>query len=235
MSTTSYTSSGIVFGRDLWHVQKKNRALGLKLLYVVESLYIVTVSLSKVSVLLFFRRTFSQRWFQTATNTVLCLTIVTNLALLITQIIQCIPMKANWELDSPRYGHPNCINLQVFVVVGGVINILQELVLLAMPIPIVLRLPFQTRQQKTNSLIMFSLGVFTIACSIIRMVYVIRVEGAANFSWEYVDSIIWTNIEAGVTVMVPCLPTMRALILARKRAVNGQRELSGKWNFVRTV
>lgn len=193
---------------------------------MVESFYIVTVSLSKISILLFFRRTFSKPWFQTATHAVLGLTIVVNLALLITQIVQCVPLSTNWEVDTPRNGHPNCINLQVFVVVGSVINLLQESVLLAMPILAILRLAFQTRQQKANSLIMFSLGIFTIVCSVVRMVYVLRADGAANFSWEYVDVIISTNIEAGVTVMVPCLPAMRALMLARRRAANSR---TGKW------
>lgn len=59
---------------------------------------------------------------------------------------------------------------------------------------------------------MFSFGIFMIVCLVVCIVYVFRVDGVVNFSWEYVDVIIWMNIEVGVIVMVFCLFVMRVLI-----------------------
>lgn len=183
-----------------------------QLLYVVESLYIVTLTLAKVSVLLFYLRTFPQNNVRILTYSTLIFIVLVNCILLGVQIFQCVPVEANWEIWNGTYtGSYFCIDVNRFVVAGAGLNIIQELMIMFVPIPALLQLSMSVRS-RVSALVMFSLGTVTVFISGVRMAYIAPVANSVNISWDYTDAVIWTGIEAAATVMIPCLPALRALI-----------------------
>lgn len=147
-----------------------------------------------------------------ATCCVLGFVIVVNTVLLGVQIFQCIPFEANWERWNAAYNRPyRCINVNQLLVAGASLNIAQEIIIMCLPVPTLLRLNLSLRL-KVNAVAMFSLGILIVIASCTRLAYIIPLADSVNFSWDYTDGIIWTGIEAAVTVIVPCLPSLRALL-----------------------
>ncbi|GAB1313648.1 hypothetical protein MFIFM68171_03858 [Madurella fahalii] len=214
MEIINQIEGAVGFGFDLWTIRREDLALGLKLLHFVESLYIITIALAKVSLLTFYLRTFSEPHtnMRRATCCVLGFVIVVNAILLVVQIFQCIPFEANWERWNAAYNRPYpCVNVNQFLIARAGLNIAQEVIIMCLPVPTLLRLNLPLRL-KMNAVAMFSLGILIVITSCTRLAYIIPLADSVNFSWDYTDGIIWTGIEAAVTIIVPCLPSLRALI-----------------------
>ena len=175
----------------------------------------MTITLAKVSILMFYLRAFEQPTIRKATHWVLIFVIVINTTLLVVQLFQCIPFKADWTVWDGSYSEQYyCINLNRFTIAGATLNILQELIIMVLPIPAVVRLSVPFRS-KITATIMFSLGILTVITSSIRLAYIVPVDDLVNISWDYTNVIIWSGIEAALTVIIPCLPPLRALIKYR--------------------
>lgn len=89
-------------------------------------------------------------------------------------IFGCIPVKAAWNLTVLD---KRCVNSDRFFIGNAVLNILGDLILLCMPMPIVWTL--QLAQPKKVALTaVFLLGSFALASSIVRTVYLVRAAKA---------------------------------------------------------
>jgi hypothetical protein len=90
-------------------------------------------------------------------------------------------------------------------------GISQILVMLVMPLPLLWKLNTSLRS-KIAIIIMFSLGIFDLITSCIRLRSVILFGGSVNPSWDYTDILIWTGNELAVSIIVSSLPAIRVLL-----------------------
>ncbi|KAK8063072.1 hypothetical protein PG997_015169 [Apiospora hydei] len=67
-------------------------------------------------------------------------------------------------------------------------------------------------RKRAQTFVMFSLGLLVVITSCIRLRYLVRFEKSDNPTWDNVDAIIWTHAEVSVSVIVVCLPTVRAAL-----------------------
>jgi hypothetical protein len=124
------------------------------------------------------------------------------------QIFQCIPIAYIWEgWQKPDYvGY--CLNLNHLTFISTGFSIVQDLVILILPLPSLFQLKINIRD-KIGLVFMFSLGLFATAISCLRTLYIIEFDRSnTNPTWEYVDLIIWTGLEVAVAVIVACLPAI---------------------------
>ncbi len=125
----------------------------------------------KVSILLFYRRLFPRE--NTTPTWRLChlLLMILSVALGVIGIFgfvfQCAPIAYSWDLTIPG-GH--CINRGAFARFTNVGNIVTDILILVMPIPIVwsLHLP---KNKKIGVCLLFLLGGFVCIASVVRFYY----------------------------------------------------------------
>lgn len=180
------------------------------------TLYLVTLCLCKVSILFFYLRIFPSQKFRLVVNGALLLTILPTFVIMFLQIFQCIPIAYIWEgWQNPDYvGY--CLNLNHLTFISTGFSIVQDLVILILPLPSLFKLNINIRD-KIGLVFMFSLGLFATAISCLRTLYIINFDRSnTNPTWEYVDLIVWTGLEVAVTVIVACLPAIWVLL---KRSV----------------
>ncbi|CAG9993933.1 unnamed protein product [Clonostachys byssicola] len=204
------------FGVDIWTLNPDALTMSFKLFYVNESFYVVTLCLCKVSILFFYLRTFPSRKFRLAVNGALLLTILPTFVIMFLQIFQCIPIAYIWEgWQKPDYvGY--CLNLNHLTFISTGFSIVQDLVILILPLPSLFQLNINIRD-KIGLVFMFSFGLFATAISCLRTLYIIKFDRSnANPTWEYVDLIVWTGLEVAVALIVACLPAIWVLL---KRSV----------------
>jgi hypothetical protein len=70
-------------------------------------------------------------------------------------LFECVPIAAFWDKSIQD---PKCFNLIPFSLANGITNMLTDVIVLCLPIPMVLRL-HTDRKQKATLVIIFSLGL----------------------------------------------------------------------------
>lgn len=111
------------------------------------------VLLVKYSILLLYSRIFPQRWFRRALYATALFILSWWLAGTLTSIFQCLPISSQW--DPTVHGY--CINYGNLVLATGIINIITDLVIIALPIRLVWQLKLK-RMKKYLTILTFVSG-----------------------------------------------------------------------------
>jgi hypothetical protein len=122
----------------------------LKIVYAEPYIYALAVTMTKFSILLLYRRLFSgghdldlaySIMFWTASF----LTTSYPIILWVTMALACSPVSYYWEQYTGATG--SCINVELFFLVLGIVNMLNDIVILCVPIPKIVRLHLNAKKK----------------------------------------------------------------------------------------
>lgn len=179
--------------------------------YIDETFYLLSLCLTKLCVLAFYLQIFPNRSFKIAAVSTASFVTFSTVVFIFLAIFPCTPISFNWEgWINPNMEH-QCININAIAFAAAGSSILQEIIILVLPLPLLLRLQTGTRT-KIGILVMFSLGTFVLATSIVRLQYLVHFGHSNNPTWDYTGPLIWTGLEVSVSIIVACLPAIRALL-----------------------
>lgn len=116
--------------------------------------YISSLSVTKISILLFYNRIFVSRWFLIAVRIVMASVVLYGVAFVLALAFQCYPVRAVWD----RTLDHTCINTLAIAYACAAISIFQDLLILALPIPELIGLQVSTRK-RINVMVMFGVGL----------------------------------------------------------------------------
>ncbi|QMW36065.1 hypothetical protein G4B84_011594 [Aspergillus flavus NRRL3357] len=128
------------------------------------------------------------------------------LAVFITVLLQCRPIALNWN----KTLEGTCIDPKQFFFGNAISNLLIDVVILALPIPMVLQLQLRL-SQKLTILGIFLLGGFVCVASIMRVV-TLDIFETMDTSYSVMEAATWTFVEPCVGIICACLPTLRPLL-----------------------
>jgi fucose permease len=149
---------------------------------------------------------------------------VAGLVLTLLNIFQCSPIAAAWN---PFIKGNSCIPLLTEFVCSAPVNIVTDLAILALPIPVLtgMRLP---QRQKIILVFTFSLGIFVTVVDVVRIYYLqqainyapVATDGSSalfgstpEFAWNASLSLMWSAVEVNLGMTIACVPTLKPLIL----------------------
>ncbi|GAB1317019.1 Rhodopsin domain-containing protein [Madurella fahalii] len=164
--------------------------------------YLATFSLPKLAICLLYRRLFPQR----AVSIIMWLTaivlVATVIAGLIANLAACRPFDAHWA--HPEVQRTHCIDKVPLFLWVNFPNIVTDIVMLILPLPIVwkLRISFQLKVALTTTFLIGSTGL---AASILRF----RSFADNNSA---VELLTWTLLEPGIYLISACLLMCRPLL-----------------------
>lgn len=141
--------------------------------------------------------------------------------ILFLQIFQCTPISFNWDGWKRDFGTYHCLDLHRLVNIAGGLSISHDLIILVLPLPLLWGLNTPKRSKVGISL-MFSLGLFILITACIRLHYLAPFTHSLNPTWDFTDPLIWSGIEASVSVIVVCLPAIRIFSKYRWSKLFGQ-------------
>ncbi|KAL2074973.1 hypothetical protein VTL71DRAFT_8753 [Oculimacula yallundae] len=200
------------YGRHYWDLDPAKVQHILQFFYISELLYITTLTLVKSSMLVFYYRVFTPRWFVVADLMTLCVTIMAGLAIFICLVFQCSPIYGLWN---PQLA-PQCLNINTLKYASGAISVALDLIIIVLPIPVLINLKMGLKM-KLSLFFMFGLGSLACVTAGIRLKYIVA-------SFEYKNPIfhpltgdnimpaIWSFVEISVALICSCLPAIRALL-----------------------
>ncbi|KAK2797342.1 hypothetical protein FQN50_009237 [Emmonsiellopsis sp. PD_5] len=147
---------GLAFGKHTDDVPPLVVARTLKIYFVAQILYKVNIGLTKISILLLYRRIFIRQWFLATCSILTGIVIAFTTATVFASIFQCTPIEYAFKTKLPGGG--TCINLTAFWYANATFNILSDLVLIALPVPVIstLQLP---RKSKIALCGIFAVGI----------------------------------------------------------------------------
>ncbi|CAH0054225.1 unnamed protein product [Clonostachys solani] len=188
-------------GVHAWEISEFNYCSLLVYTYISWAVYIICGSLAKLSLLAFYLRLSPQRWFYVATWTTIGFVIAYTIALLPTMLMGC-------KFVDGRLGGEDKITCPAVSMANAILNIVSDVILFVLPVPMVLKLQVR-RLQKFGLLLIFGVGSLTIVTSIVRAVVLRAMMHSTDQSWEVTNVSICIVIEANLFVMCAALPTLR--------------------------
>jgi hypothetical protein len=116
-------------------------------------MYVVDVALSKVSILAFYLRIFPHTGFRYAAYGTIAMIAASTIIIFFITVFACDPVPYFWDKDL----HGQCINLGALAYANGGLNIAQDLIIFALPLPVLTKLNMTTKR-KIGVGFMFALG-----------------------------------------------------------------------------
>ncbi|KAJ0142906.1 hypothetical protein CTA2_1346, partial [Colletotrichum tanaceti] len=208
--TLGQLAGSVAFGEDIWMVEPEELTFGLKIFFIDESFYLACLGLTKISVLFFYLRIFPNKSFRRATYAAMTYIGLSTTIMLFMQIFQCIPFSFNWDGWKGDFGPHHCLNINMLAFVAGGLSISHDIIILFLPVPLLWHLNMGLRS-KIGIFIMFSLGIFILITSCVRLQYIALFTRSLNPTWDFTDPLIWSGIEVSVSMIVVCLPATRVL------------------------
>ncbi|MCJ1239872.1 hypothetical protein MMC14_007870 [Varicellaria rhodocarpa] len=175
-----------------------------------EIVYGVAIFITKLSILLQFLRIFqfNRRCAVHYTiHSLIWFNLLYHSAYVFSCIFQCTPISK--ELGSMVHGR--CINLGALFVATGVINVVSDFSILALPILYTSRLKMEPRQ-KLLIIAVFTVGLFACIASVARMAYSVKTVGQSDMTWKFDPVVLWTMAEISIGIICGCLPVLPQFI-----------------------
>ncbi|KAE8151512.1 hypothetical protein BDV25DRAFT_128685 [Aspergillus avenaceus] len=196
-------------GKHIWVVNEEDVLMSMKLIFAYVVLYATTVPMVKLSVLFLYHRIFRLTW-----SLYICAFLSIGYAISVSTTISvaCAPTSFFWtQWVYPLSGGHCRIDLYQFYLWNGVANLLTDVIILCLPMPIVWRLQMPRGDKWAISGI-FLLGGFVCVATIVRIYTITQMKNSVDITWVIGDAMIWSNVEPCIGIVSACLPTLRPLL-----------------------
>ncbi|TPR01322.1 Oxidoreductase family, NAD-binding Rossmann fold protein [Aspergillus niger] len=104
-----------------------------------------------------------------------------------------------------------CIDTDTFFLALGIINMLNDIVVLLIPFPQIAKLQMNRRKKVAISGIL-AVGSFACVASIVRIYSVDQFTKRTDVTWTLGPVFIWSTIEPGLSLVCACLPHLAPLV-----------------------
>ncbi|KAJ2972262.1 hypothetical protein NUW58_g9222 [Xylaria curta] len=199
LATDSGLGKHVIFVTDLRLLQ----------IYFISSevIYSVVIVSVKWSILAFYRRIFPQRWFHLALLGVAVFMGAWMFTTVFAIIFQCLPIEFNWD-QTIESGH--CIAIGQFALVTSILNVVTDVSILVLPLPLVWELNVTPRRRWTLS-VLFALGGGACVVGITRAAWIGRLNATVDPTWDNVTAVYLSTIEVLVGFLVSSIPSYPVL------------------------
>ncbi|XXH03343.1 hypothetical protein Hte_009741 [Hypoxylon texense] len=205
MSTNDFVGLVNGSGQHQADLDKTTVETFMKNLYFYMIFWSIGVFGVKVGILMFYWRVFHTRSFRMSALAVGGFSLMIFLTNLFTFIFQCTPIESFW-----KDRREECINQVTFYLASAIINVVGDIAVLALPLPIVWRL-HTSRSKKWSLSFLFLLGAFVCIASIFRIVGVYEID-AADFTYSNLAGGLWSTVEVEIGFICANLPAIRPVV-----------------------
>ncbi|KAI5270707.1 hypothetical protein E4T47_05909 [Aureobasidium subglaciale] len=199
-----------------------------EVVYAEPWVYAASVTSTKVSILLLYRRLFyvtssrevsADRTFYIMLWVAIVFTAPYPLIMWTVMAVACRPVSFFWR----RYAGATdgvCIDVLSFFLVFGIVNMINDLIVLAVPVPRILKLRTSNRE-KISIMGILLLGSFVCVASGVRIYYLTRLTREVDVTMILGPAFGWSSLEPSIAIISACLPTFAPLFRGlRKRSAS---------------
>ncbi|CAJ2506924.1 Uu.00g081100.m01.CDS01 [Anthostomella pinea] len=178
----------------------------IKCLYAYMLMWATSVFSVKVGILLFYWRVFHTKGFRIGAMAVGALSAGIFLSNFFSFLLQCTPVSKFWDHEVEG----TCIDQNTFYLASAIINVLGDVAVLGLPLPVVWKL-HTSKSKKWSLSFLFLLGAFVCVASIFRIIAVTQID-PTDFTFTNVGGGLWSTVEVEVGFICANLPAIRPLL-----------------------
>ncbi|KAK7556160.1 hypothetical protein IWX49DRAFT_145043 [Phyllosticta citricarpa] len=201
----AFAWAALGMGIHIKYLPMDNLLVILKMLIPFQFCYGIAIASVKCSYLFFYLRIFPHAALQRLAYICMAIVLAWWVGNVLQILLMCQPFAKNWNASLPG----RCGNRPIGFTIIGALNMVTDVVVILLPLPWVRRLQMP-RRAKMGLYLMFGIGLFIAAVSIIRM-RVLSTLNFADISHDMKQSCAWTFIETSVAVINSCIPMLRPL------------------------
>ncbi|KAK1462104.1 hypothetical protein CMEL01_14071 [Colletotrichum melonis] len=200
-------------GNHVWSFTPQDLIQVFKILYAYTFIYGTACAATKISILLFYQRIFllstaSSSSFKFSLIAGYVLSIAYPIIIWTTMANACRPLSFYWNQFVGEQGR--CIDINSFYLALAIINMVNDIIVLLIPIPQILKLQMSGRKKAAVCSIML-LGSFVCVASIVRITHLSTFSRALDITWQMGPVFIWSAIEPSIAIVSACLPHLAPL------------------------
>ncbi|KAI1050182.1 hypothetical protein LB506_001622 [Fusarium annulatum] len=173
--------------------------------YLAAFIYVLCGSLAKLALLMFYFRLSPQRWFKISVWSTAVFISGYTIGIFFAVMFACHPIAMNWDVTITE---GKCINRPGLYIATAITNIISDVILFILPLPMVLQLqmPFK---QKVGLMGIFTIGSLTVITSIVRVSLLPGMLKSMDLTWVIAFPSIWIIVEANLIITCATMPTLR--------------------------
>ncbi|KAK1625603.1 hypothetical protein BDP81DRAFT_397395 [Colletotrichum phormii] len=169
--------------------------------------YNLALLLCKLSIVFSYLRVFKIPTTQKICKTMLAVLAVYGAWTVFGSIFMCVPVQAFWG-----DGTGKCMNRLAFWFSNAALNILSDIIICGIPIPLIKSLQI-SKKQKIALIMVFAVGGFVCITSMIRLYSLYEISVSTDTSRDGVHIAIWSGIEINVAIACASVPALKPLIV----------------------
>ncbi|KAE9962581.1 hypothetical protein BLS_000164 [Venturia inaequalis] len=171
-------------------------------------LYSPALAFAKMSFLCLYLNLNPAQGFRTSVYLTMFVVIGSCVGIVISLLAACRPFAKNIDVTVVE---GQCLNKAALYIATGILNIITDIMVLLLPIPMVLRLQM-VKSRKIMLILLFSVGSITCVTSAVRVALLPPMLTSEDASWDTVYPSLWILIEASLIIITGTLPTMRLFL-----------------------
>ncbi|KFX97039.1 hypothetical protein V495_01282 [Pseudogymnoascus sp. VKM F-4514 (FW-929)] len=180
--------------------------------YTYQILFIISIVLSKMSLLLFITRLTPNVATIKVGMVILVLIGVWGVATVFGFAFQC-SLPQPWNITSGV-----CRNQAALYYATGVIDIFTDIILTILPVVILWGVQIQ-RKKRAIVMLVFMARMFVCLAEIPRLIYLSRYIGSTDKPWYGANVAIWTQAVTHLSIVTACIPSLQHLLASMQSGV----------------
>ncbi|KAF9696675.1 hypothetical protein EKO04_005531 [Ascochyta lentis] len=192
----------------------ENMAPLLKSNYATRLLYTVALGFVKASILVFYMRLDHRKYTRWAIYFLMAFVAALSITTFFFLAFVCVPPSLFWDVTGQKAAPEKCLSQatqQMFFNLNGVCNIIQDVSIYLLPIPILWNLQMPLRQKLALGAL-FSVGMVAVTAGCVRFYYVLFLANEADLWYYMADSLNWCSIEIYVAIICSSASTFKAIL-----------------------
>ncbi|USW52099.1 hypothetical protein Slin15195_G054180 [Septoria linicola] len=204
-------------GKHMREISKPDAMRNQRDFFVMIIVYNISLTFTKLSILLQYKRLFPQKGFKMAVHIVMGAVVVYALWRFFSAIFTCSPVAAFWDHSIEN---STCQNKFAIAMASTALNMASDLAIACLPLSVLHKLQLPSRQRYALMGV-FALAGVVVVISILRLPSLVNLWKSKDISYQNPMVMVWSCIEINVGIICSCLPTLRCLFPKIFKAATG--------------
>ncbi|KAJ5369879.1 uncharacterized protein N7496_005971 [Penicillium cataractarum] len=198
----------------------------LKHWYVYQLVYPLSIGLVKFSILAQYYRIFAVNRFRKCVIGVGLFVFAYTIIVVFVNAFEC--RSKPWRAWDPSFPE-GCNDLHATYFSTAGINILTDLIILVIPLPLLMKLNLH-RRRKYALIAIFLSGTFASAASIVRLNGLYKYTVTKDVSYDAIQILFWSQIEVNVAIISASAPSLRPMFATIFKSSSYARSYGNAYN-----